>query len=61
MIKQTKNFIGEAKLELKKVTWPSKEEIKASTIIVIFLTGLIGLYIGVVDFFLSNLMKLIIR
>jgi transcriptional antiterminator NusG len=30
------NFIKEAKAELKKVTWPSREEVMATTVVVIF-------------------------
>ena len=61
MIKKTMKFLSEAKLELKKVTWPSKEEVKGSTIVVLTITALLGVYIGVVDFILSNVVKFLIK
>ena len=61
MIKKVSKFFTEAKIELKKVTWPSKEEVKGSTIVVLTITGLLGVYIGAVDFILSNVIKFLIH
>ncbi len=61
MIKKTAKFLSEAKLELKKVTWPSKEEVKGSTIVVLTITAILGVYIGVIDFILSNIVKILIK
>lgn len=47
------NFLREAKAELKKVTWPGKKQIWYSTLIVIFFTLCVSLYLGVIDFFLT--------
>ena len=46
-------FLREAKAELKKVTWPGKKQIWYSTLIVIFFTLCVSLYLGVIDFFLT--------
>lgn len=54
-------FFSETKQELNKVTWPSKDEVFQSTLVVIFTTFLVALYIGVIDFFLSGLMRVILR
>ena len=61
MIKKISKFFTEAKIELKKVTWPSKDEVKGSTIVVLTITGLLGIYIGAVDFVLSNVIKFLIH
>ena len=47
--------------ELKKVTWPGKKEIIASTVIVLIVGIFLMLYIGVVDFGLSKVVKFIFR
>ncbi len=47
------NFIREAKAELKKVTWPTKQQIWYWTLIVIIFTLCVSLYLGLVDFLLA--------
>jgi preprotein translocase subunit SecE len=45
-------FIQETREELRKCTWPSPEELKGSTVVVLFVTIVLGLFIVGVDFFL---------
>jgi preprotein translocase subunit SecE len=40
--------------ELKKVTWPTKEETMRLTIIVIGISLIIGVYIGIIDVLLTK-------
>jgi preprotein translocase subunit SecE len=58
---KARQFLREAKTELKKVKWPTKKELLASTAVVIFLTLLMALYFGIVDFGLIKIIKAIIR
>nr|WP_232619348.1 preprotein translocase subunit SecE [Acetomicrobium sp. S15 = DSM 107314] len=55
-------FIREARAELKKVTWPSRQQVWYSTLIVIGVTLLVAAYLGVIDVvltaFFSKVMKL---
>lgn len=51
--RQIWGFLREAKAELKKVTWPGKQQIWYSTIIVIVFTLCVSLYLGALDFLLS--------
>jgi preprotein translocase subunit SecE len=60
-IGKARQFLREAKTELKKVKWPTKKELFASTAVVIFLTLLMALYFGIVDFGLIKIIKAIIR
>lgn len=39
--------------ELKKVSWPTKEETLRLTIVVVVISLIIGLYIGIIDFLLA--------
>ena len=50
-------FYGDVKVELKKVTWPSKKEVYATTLIVIVTVFCFGIYLFVVDFFLQNIVQ----
>lgn len=49
----TVHFFKEAYAELKKVTWLSRKEVIASTIVVIILVTIIAGFVGFVDFVLS--------
>jgi preprotein translocase subunit SecE len=42
-------FLKEARAELKKVTWPSREEVMNTTIVVIVLTVFFGFYLFFMD------------
>jgi len=50
-------FFQESFAELKKVTWPSREETVASTKVVIVSTLLIAAMLGIVDLVLFQLME----
>ena len=53
-------FLGDAKAELKKVTWPSRKQTMASTFVVIFIVFVMALYFGIIDFGLAKLIKFIL-
>jgi len=61
MFKRIKVFLLDVQKELKKVSWPTKNEIKESTVIVIIAVGISAVFIGAVDFFLGNILSKIIR
>ncbi len=44
-------------VELKKVSWPTKKETIRLTTIVIFVSLIIGLYIGIIDILLAKLLE----
>jgi preprotein translocase subunit SecE len=53
-------FFREVKVELTKVTWPSKKQTIGSTLVVIVFVFIISLFLGVVDVGLSSLVRLIL-
>jgi len=58
---KTTQFLREVKIELKKVTWPSKKETMASTAVVIILVIIVSAFLGVVDFGLSSLIRFVLH
>ena len=54
-------FLREVKMELKKVTWPSRKQTIGSTAVVILLVVIISLFLGVVDIGLSNLFHVVMQ
>ena len=50
-------FLRESKIELKKVKWPTRKELLASTAMVIFLVLVVALFLGLIDFGLIKIIK----
>lgn len=50
------NFLKEVRVEIRKVTWPSKNEVYSTTIIVILATFFFGFYLYFMDVILSWLL-----
>lgn len=60
MLKKIGGFFQETKQELKKVTWPSRGELWQATLVVIFTTFIVAVYIGSIDFCLSFVMRVLL-
>ncbi len=54
-------FLRECKVELQKVTFPSRQETVGSTAVVLVLTVVISLYLGLSDWALSRIVKMLLN
>jgi preprotein translocase subunit SecE len=54
-------FLREVKIELKKVTWPSRKQTMGSTAVVIVLVVIISAFLGLVDVILSALIRVVLQ
>ncbi len=59
-IQVSKEYLEEVKGELKKVTWPTRKETLTTGVAVVILVVIISIYLGVIDFGLSRLVRLIL-
>jgi preprotein translocase subunit SecE len=50
-------FLGEVRLELKKVNWPSQDQILRYTIIVIIASVAVAIFLGGLDFIFTILLN----
>ena len=55
------DYIRESRAELKKVTWPTKQQLWYSTIIVIVVSAIATAYLGLVDLILTGIFSKIIQ
>jgi len=53
-----KQFFREVRVELKKVTWPSRKETIASTSVVLITVIMVAFFLGIVDLGLSRLVRI---
>ncbi len=51
------NFINDVVKEMKKVTWPTRDELKESTTIVIVVCIILSVFTYVIDMAISQLFK----
>ena len=53
-------FLKESRAELKKVTWPTPKQAITSTTVVIVVTVIVSLVLGLVDFGLAKIIRLVL-
>ena len=55
-----RQFLKEVRVELKKVTWPSKRDTIAGTVVVLITVFICAFFLGIVDLWLRKLIKIIL-
>ncbi|MEN8264271.1 MAG: preprotein translocase subunit SecE [Nitrospirota bacterium] len=61
MFNRIKGFFREVKVELKKVVFPSRDEVIGSTKVVVVLVLIIAVFLGLVDMLLSKLVGIAMK
>lgn len=59
--RQAGQFIREAKVELKKVAWPSRKQTIGSTAVVLVLVFAIAAFLGLADMVLAGIVKWVLQ
>lgn len=57
---ELREFFEQSKGELKKVVWPTRKEVTATTIAVLLVVVVMGVFLGVVDTMLSKLIQIVL-
>ena len=60
MVKKIQNFVSDVRFEMSKVSWPTWEELKSSTYVVLTLSFILILFLFVVDFILAKILKIVL-
>jgi preprotein translocase subunit SecE len=60
VVDTVRQFLREVRVELSKVTWPTRKDTIASTSVVLVIVFLIAAFLGIVDLGLSKLMRLLL-
>jgi preprotein translocase subunit SecE len=53
-------FFADVAMEMKKSSWPGRDELISSTLVVIISALIISAFVGVSDFVLHSLLKLLL-
>ena len=59
-MKAVTQYLSEVRLELSKVVWQKKEEVVKLTLIVFAISGIVGLFVGVLDLTFTKLLEILI-
>jgi len=54
------NYIKNSIIELKKVSWPTKQQAIRHTLLVIAISLVVAAFLGIVDFILTKVLQLVI-
>jgi preprotein translocase subunit SecE len=60
-LRRAQEFVREVVAEFRKVTWPSRQELINSTVVVITVTVVVALFLGGVDIVLAKIVETILR
>ncbi len=60
-LQKSLQFLREVKVELNKVTWPTRKQTIGSTLVVIVLVMIISVFLGIVDIGLSSLIGVVLK
>lgn len=61
VIKKSTKFFKDVSAEMKRVSWPKRNELVRYTIVVVTTVLLMALFFAIVDFGISSLIKLILN
>ena len=59
MIQKVSKYLGDVSQELSKVSWPSREELYGSVVVVVVLCILLSVFIFGVDTLLNRLLEVV--
>ena len=60
-LRRAQEFVREVLAEFRKVSWPSRQELINSTVVVITVTVVVSVFLGAVDVALARIVERILR
>ena len=57
----SRSFLTEVRNEMRRVTWPSRREVQATTLVVVLVASFFGVYLWGVDLILDWVVRSIFR
>jgi len=59
--REAHEFLSEVRSELRKVTWPSRQEVQSTTLVVIATSIFFGFYLWGLDLVFSRVLSLVLK
>ena len=61
MLQKTQEFFQEVAVELKKVSWPTRQQTMNATVVVITVAFIVAFFLGIVDIVLARIVGAIMH
>ena len=58
---RTRTFLGDVRAELRRVTWPTRRQVQATTVVVIVTVFFFGAYFGILDWVFTRAIGWLLR
>ena len=59
--REAREFLTEVRSELRKVTWPGRQEVQSTTLVVIATSIFFGFYLWALDLVFSRILSLVLK
>jgi preprotein translocase subunit SecE len=59
VIQRIRRYIEESWSELKKVTWPTREQVRNLTVLVFAISAVVGVFIAAWDFVFTEVLRIL--
>ncbi len=56
-----RNYVASVRTEIGRVSWPSRKEVVSLTVLIILLAIALGIYLGLADLILTQVLRLLLR
>jgi preprotein translocase subunit SecE len=60
-VTRIRRYFDEVWSELRKVSWPTREQVRNLTVLVFAISLVVGIYISILDAFFQNLIAFLVR
>ncbi len=60
IIKKTQLFVEEVQVEMRRITWPDREQLRNATIVILIFVMILSIIIGIMDTTFSWLVRTIV-
>ena len=60
MVKKINQFLGDVRSEMYKVSWPTWDELRSSTYVVLTLSLILIIFLFVIDFVLAKILNIVL-
>jgi len=61
VIQRIRRYVDESISELRKVTWPTREQVRNLTVLVFVISAAVGVYIGFFDVVWTEVLKVLTK
>ena len=59
--RRVRQFLHEVRVEMRQVTWPTRDDVRATTVVVILTVFFFGFYLFVVDLGVSQMVERVLK